>query len=195
VGFFSKALNRAAKSATRSVKTAAKPKRAGPAAKPLTFKRNGTAPATDEAGRVIVKLSAGSEFEVEADLWGDSDGEKWLAGRRKSDDDDIERNVKVRVFDAPDSARRLLHIESPTGAKLGHLWQNDAVALVDQVTAHLRNEPALAQSRFVFELSGHVEGSWQQDEDDDDAAAAAAEQDLDLSLTIRVRVPLVVDIA
>lgn len=188
MGFFSKQLNKAIKKATTPSKG---PKRA-PAPKnnsgSLTFQDEGKPPATDEAGRVIVKIGPGDEVEMEVYLTEEPEATKWLAGRRKTDDEEIERNIKVRVYsDGSD-----LRVESPAGVALGNVHRRDetAPAIVKQLSDFLRNERELTNASFVFDFSGRVEGEWVEDEDD----AGRAFWEPQMELVLRTKMPLKVDI-
>ena len=154
----------------------------------FTFQDEGKPPATDEAGRVIVKLAVGDGAEMDVYLYDEPEGSKWLAGRRKVDDEEIERNVKVRVFDDGTD----LQVISPTGIVLGNVHRRDetAPAIVHQLTAFLREERELAEASFVFEFSGRVEGEWVEDEDDNGKTI----WDPQVELVLRSKMPLKVEI-
>jgi hypothetical protein len=125
---------------------------------------------------------------MEVYLYEESAATKWLAGRRKADDDDIERNVKVLVYqDGSD-----LKVVTPAGVTLGNVHRRDetAPAIVQQLSALLRNERELATSSFVFEFSGRVEGSWDEDEDDNGKTV----WEPFVELTLRAKMPVKVDI-
>lgn len=190
MGYFSKAFNKAVKSAFKPPKST--PRRVpGPRdnSGSLSFQEEGKPPARDEAGRVIVKVTAGDDADMEVYLYDEPKGTKWLAGRRKADDDFNERNVKVRVFfDGED-----LQVVSPTGIVLGNVHRRDetAPAIVHQVSQFLANERELVGANFVFEFSGRVEVNW--DEDEDEKGSTFWEPSVDLVL--RTKLPVRVDIA
>lgn len=162
----------------------------------LGFQETGTAPKTDSAGRVIVKLKGGSPGIV----WGvnrshlDYQLANKLAGK-VNDDLEFSKSVKVRMRqDTQSQFANSVLVETTDGKFIGWILKDqsdDAVSVMNQVAGALgQMVPQLADSSFVYEVSAKIEGAWDEIGEDD---KEEWEADIEL-MEIRIKTPAEIEV-
>lgn len=157
----------------------------------LAFDTAGTDPETDDKGRVIARLGAGSQIEFDVFLLGGGEQDRFLLGKPK--DDTVERTVRVRVSKALKRDQVLYEVATPKGEVFGEIAYRDteqAAKVFGILQQNLQGmHPALAGKEFVFDVALRVEGEWYEDEEEEGGWAG----DVD-SLFIRIKDPASIDI-
>jgi hypothetical protein len=162
----------------------------------LGFQETGTAPKTDSAGRVIVKLKGGSQGIV----WGvnrshlDYQLANKLAGK-VNDDLEFSKSVKVRIrHDAQSQFANSVIVETTDEKFIGWIlkdYSDDAVSVMNQIAGALgQMVPQLANSNFVYEVSAKIEGAWDEIGEDD---KEEWEADIEL-MEIRIKTPAEIEV-
>lgn len=132
----------------------------------LTFEREKKLPELDSAGRVIVRLAAGSQLEFEVRVRSD-DATRYLLGKPK--DDEVVRSVRARVF--IHSENKSVEVTTPDGKEIGEVRLSEsskAIEVFSAIEVGLKKlSKGLIGKRLVFDVSLKVEGEWQPDSEEE----------------------------
>lgn len=157
----------------------------------LAFDAAGKDPETDDKGRVIARLGAGSQIEFDVYVLGGGEQDRFLLGKPK--DDTVERTVRARVSKTTKRDQELYEVSSPKGEVFGEIAYRDneqankVFGILQQSLQSMH--PSLAGKEFVFDVALRVEGEWYEDEEEEGGWVG----DVD-SLTIRIKDPASIDI-
>ena len=162
----------------------------------LGFQETGTAPKTDSAGRVIVKLKGGSPGVV----WGvnrshlDDQVANKLAGK-VNEDEEFSKSVKVRIRpDTNSQFENSVLVETTDEKFIGWILKDasaDAVSVMNQIKeALVKTAPELLGKLFTFEVSAKIEGAWNEIGEDD---KEEWEAEIEL-MEIRIKAPAEIEV-
>lgn len=162
----------------------------------LGFQETGTAPKTDSAGRVIVKLKGGAPGIV----WGVNRSHldylvaNKLAGK-VNEDEEFSKSIKVRIRpDTNSQFENSVLVETADEKLIGWILKDasaDAVSVMNQIQeALVKTAPELFGQLFTFEVSAKIEGFWSEIGEDD---KEEWEADIEL-MEIKIKAPAEVEI-
>lgn len=137
----------------------------------LDVEVQGTAPPPATGAPYIAKLKRGPNIVLHVNTKHATDqAVRELLGRRKEDDDEVERTVRGYVFrdlqsPYPDSVR----VETAKGELVGWVVKANsyyACELINQVGDHLAGDPVYRGRAPKLSVSMFIEGAWEEEDGD-----------------------------
>lgn len=168
-----------------------KPSKSKGSQKGLTFERERKLPEVDSAGRVIVRLAAGSQIEFEVRVRDPEADIGYFLGKPKDDGDEVIRSVRARVL--IDAQNKSVEVTTPGGQEIGQVYFEEtekAIKIFGLLEVGVRkSSKGLAGKQLVFDVSLRVEGVWEEDSEEESGWFGDVH-----SAVIRIKDPAGIDI-